>query len=128
MATTAVIIKQENKSKILQMMDNAQGKATARTIGLDDFLTATESIETTLNVPKKYMEGVIYSVDMNAQDFPHAYKYVPESTHFTLTYKNGTWRVSDIVRAQCRTHGHIFVCESMSAETEQAIIRSKKVF
>ena len=128
MATTAVIIKQENKSKILQMMDDAQGRATARTIDLDDILTAARRIENALNVPKKYLEGIVYSVDMNAQDFPHAYKYVPESTHFTLTYKNGTWRVSDIVRAQCRTHGHIFVCESMSAETEQAIIKSKKVF
>jgi len=128
MATTAVIIKQENKSKILQMMDDAQGRATARTIDLDDILTAARRIENALNIPKKYLEGLVYSVDMNAQDFPRAYNYVPESTHFTLTYKNGTWRVSDIVRGQCRTYGHTFVCDSMSAETEQAIIRNKKVF
>ena len=125
---TAIIIKQENKSKIQQMMDDAQGKATARTIDLDDILTAARRIENALTVPKKYLEGLVYSVDINAQDFAHAYKYTPESTHFTLTYKNGTWRVSDIVRAQCRTYGHTFVCESMSADTEQAIIRSKKVF
>jgi hypothetical protein len=128
MATTAVIIKQENESKIQQMIDDAQGRATARVIDINDILNATVKIEAVLNVPKKYLEGIVYSVDMNAQDFPHAYKYVPESTHFTLTYKNGTWRVSDIIRAQCRTYGHAFVCENMSAETEQAIIRSKKVF
>ena len=123
-----VIFKQANIGKIQQMMDDAQGKATARTIDINDIPTAARRIENALTVPKKYLEGLVYSVDINAQDFAHAYKYVPESTHFTLTYKNGTWRVSDIVRAQCRTHGHIFVCESMSAETEQAIIRSKKVF
>ena len=127
MATT-IILKQENKSKIQQMIDDAQGKATARTISLDDFLAAARRIENALTVPKKYLEGLVYSVDINAQDFAHAYKYTPESTQFTVTYKNGTWRVSDIVRAQCRTYGHIFVCESMSAETEQAIIKSKKVF
>ena len=124
----SAIIKTANPNKLKQMIDDGNGKATTRTIDLDDILTAARRIENALNIPKKYLEGLVYSVDMNAQDFPRAYNYVPESTHFTLTYKNGTWRVSDIVRGQCRTYGHTFVCDSMSAETEQAIIRNKKVF
>ena len=124
----SAIIKSANPDKLKQMIDEGNGRATSRTIDLDDILTATKSIETTLNVSKKYMEGVIYSVDVNAQDFAHAYKYQADSTHFTLTYKNGTWRVSDIVRAKCRPYGERFVCLSMSGETEEAIVYKKKVF
>lgn len=128
MATTAVIIKQENESKIQQMIDDAQGRATARVIDINDILNATVKIEAVLNVPKKYLEGIVYSVDMNAQDFPNAYKYVPDSTHFVLTYIKGSWRVSDIARCACRRYGHMFECQNMPEETAKAIVMKKKVF
>lgn len=94
----------------------------------DTVVHCAEKLEHTLGIPKKYMEGLIYDVDFHAQNFPNAYQYVPESTHFTLTYKNKSWRVSNIRRDTCRRKGHEFVCQNMPNEAAEAILRSKAVF
>lgn len=88
-------------------LDEAQGRAKVRTIKTTDIISALAEIEDTLSIRKKAMDGIRVEVDLNAQDFPNAYKYRPESTIFSALYKNGAWRVTDIGRypthrASCR--------------------------
>lgn len=122
-----IIVNEKNETKIADAIANAQGKATARTIDIGDVYRATQCLDK-LDIPKKYKEGLAYDVDMNAQNFPNAYRFVPESTHFVLTYKKGSWRISDIRRAMCRHAGHTYECITMPDETKDAIIRSVRTF
>lgn len=78
-----------------------EGRATARTITAEEVVDELERIETRLGIAKKALNGVRVLVDMNAQSFPNAYKYTPESTHFEATFKNGSWRVTNIYRLRC---------------------------
>lgn len=48
------------------------------------------------------MDGVTVAVDLNAQNFPNKYKGTPYSTIFEARYKSGSWRITDIYRAETR--------------------------
>ena len=99
----------------------AEGRATVRTICPAAVVEALVRVEETLELPsKKALEGVSVSVDLNAQDFPRAYKYNAESTQFKAVYKAGSWRVYDICRATTRRAGRRYVVEH--TETSKAAI------
>lgn len=80
------------------VLDEVQKRAKVRTISAGDIVSALYVIEKLLNISKKSMDGVSVTVDLNAQKFPSAYKYTPESTIFTAEYKRGQWRITDICR------------------------------
>ena len=80
----------------------AEGRATARTIYAWDIVSEASHILSTINIPRKHMEGCKAIVDINAQGFPKAYKYTPESTIFCLEFgKAGAVYVTDIRRDTC---------------------------
>lgn len=126
----AIIVNEKNREKIESAIIEGEGKSGCRTIDFHIIETACVNIEKKLNVPKKYLEGVCYSVDWYAQTFPNCYydKGKPESTHFTLTYEKGKWRVSGIERNYTRRNGHMFECRNMPEATKQAIICAKMTF
>lgn len=74
-----------------------------------------------LNIPKKEMEGVkiVYT---GAEKFPNAYKYTPESTHFTATYHGGFWRLERVYRDKCPNRNSN-ICIVMTENAKEAIIR-----
>lgn len=95
----AIIVSEKNSERIAKAIEEAEGRATMRKLTYAAVLVAIERIEGRLGVPKARMEGVSFHVDIWAQDFPNAYKYVPDSTQSTLTLSRGKWRISDIGRA-----------------------------
>ena len=120
----SIIINETNKDKIKAAIQEVEGKASARTIDYDDIIRATQRIEKRLGIPKKYLEGVRYDVDLHAQNFPKAYKYKAESTQFVIEYLKGKWRLVSIERYYTRTAGHDYKCLVMPEETKKAIIET----
>ena len=99
----------QNASAILtDAIDAAEGRSTERTITAYDVIESLRSVENSLNIPKKHLEGVSVTIDVNAQRFPKAYRYTPESTIFSATWRKGSWRVTDIYRGECRSPDHTF--------------------
>lgn len=92
-------------SAVTAAIEAAEGRATVRTITAEDIALYLIEVEKTLALKKAYMNGVTVSVDLNAQAFPAAYKYIPESTQFKAEYKNGSWRLMEVWRGRCRTSG-----------------------
>lgn len=88
------IINDTNMAKIMQAFDTAQGRATARTIGsAADLTRIIKGVEDRLHpMAKKAMDGTKVHYDYR-QEFPRAYKFRPESTHFDLIYSKGSWRI-----------------------------------
>lgn len=124
----STIISETNKAKIEIAISEAEGRSTCRTITFDDIVKATQKIEKKLGVPKKYLEGVRYDVDIHAQNFPNAYKYRAESTQFIIEYLKGKWRVIVIGRYYTRSAGHDYKCIIMPDETKAAIIDTMRDF
>lgn len=123
--------KDEMESKIKAFSDaagalsaairEAEGRATARTITARDIVSRLKEIEKGLNIHKKNMNGISVHVDENAQDFPRAYKYTPESTHFYATFKGGSWIITGIERARCRSASQKITI-TLTEEAKAAII------
>lgn len=90
---------------VTSALDAVQARCTARTITAMDIVQAIKEIEERLNLisTKKDAVGTIARVDANAQDFPNAYKYTPESTQFTIVLKSSGWVLTDIVRNVCKS-------------------------
>ena len=124
----ATIINETNRAKIETAIAETEGRATVRCVGFDTVKKVCKHIEEVLAVPKKYLEGVKFSVDPHAQNFPKAYKYTPESTQFVVEFSKGKWRVSGFRRAKTRTPNNRYICIEMPEETKHAIIREKIVF
>ena len=84
--------------KINAAIAAAEGKAKVRKLTPKDVYNAISEIEDRLNIPKKSMEGIKVVVDVNANTFPNAYKYIPESTYFESVFKSGSWKLTDVYR------------------------------
>lgn len=110
-------MKNENAmQKINEELDIIQAKSRVRTITAKDVKEWLEHVERTLSITKKALDGVKVIIDPNAQEFPSAYKYTPESTQFTATFKNGSWRIENIERARCgKIHCRIIHTEESRA-------------
>ena len=108
-------------STLSAAIKEAEGRATARTISANDIVSRLKEIEKGLNIPKKNMNGVSVDVDENAQDFPRAYKYTPESTHFYATFKGGAWIITGIERARCKRDSQKITI-TLTEEAKAAII------
>lgn len=116
-----IIVNEANLPKLEQAIAQEQGKARERLLTAQDVVKALQQFERELAIPKKCLEGVKVSVDVNAQDFPRAYKWTPESTQFTAIRRGGKWRVTSICRYKCCASGHKFGVWH-TGESRQAII------
>ena len=88
-----------NTNKLQKAIEDAQGRATARTITVDTILRILGNIDK-LGIPRKRLNGTTVDYD-GAEKFPSSYKWVPESTHFSAEFKNGKWFVTHIWRGGC---------------------------
>ena len=87
-----------NVEAIAEAIKTAEGKATARTLDVKKIQKILDGVsngstKTAINGTKVHYDG--------AQHFPNAYKYRPESTHFTAENVRGKWYVTDIYRDTC---------------------------
>lgn len=102
-----------------------EGRATARTVAAKDILKAIEDLEHKLGILKKDMEGITAVIDVNAQDFPRAYKYTPDSTIVEIVCKKSSWSLVSVERGWTRSTKHKYAVK-LTPEAEQAIIDSKR--
>lgn len=118
-----IIIKIENKDIINQIIKEAEGKARRRCISYDDIKEAITAIEAVLKLPKKYMNGIAYNVDVHAQKFANAYHGRPESTQFAVVYRNGSWRLKGVARDYCNNTSYVsHYCTYMPDATRDYLI------
>ena len=128
MAAKSIIICEKNREAIENMISEAEGKATARCLTFKDLTFRIAQLETALGIAKKDMEGLKYDLDDNAQNFPYAYKYRPDSTHAVIERTSGKWRLVKVYRYTCRGEKHTFECLEMPETVQAAILDSKRCF
>ena len=92
----------ETTEDLTKILDEVQHRCSARIITARDICRALRQIDGKLDITKKAMDGVTVAVDLNAQNFPNKYKGIPMSTIFEARYKSGSWRITDIYRAETR--------------------------
>lgn len=106
-----IIIDSKHSDQITEVIKAAEGRATARTINFADIYEACDTILLRyygLGASLAELDGMTVSVNVNAQDFPTAYKYTPEATWFDATYHNGKWRLTDVYRSRCtKNRGYV---------------------
>lgn len=118
-----LIINERNEKRINEAISEIEGKSTARTVTFRDILQATSILEKKLGVPKKAMEGASYTVDVNAQTMPHAYKYDALSTQIRIERIKGSWRVVDISRDKVKSN--VFIAYKIPEALNAAILALK---
>jgi hypothetical protein len=94
-------INAENLEELTAELEKVQHRARVRTITAAEVVKACEKYEKRLGITKKAMQGIKITVDINAEDFPNAYKYAPESTVFTAEYARDGWRLVSVQRDYC---------------------------
>ena len=97
-----ILVTEKNAKKIQSVLDEVQKRAKVRKATVFDVYSFVKKIFDTVKVPKKLLDGVSVRCDTNAQTFPRVYKYVPESTIFKISVKNGKPYLSDIYRGTCQ--------------------------
>ena len=100
-----------NLEAIAKTIKKVEGKATARTINVNDITETVQLIENKLStlLPKKDWNGITVACDPNAQNFPGAYKYDPSSTTFILVRGSSSWFVTSMGRGFCHSETKKFV-------------------
>ena len=118
---TAIRVMQSNLDKIEAKIDFMQSAAKVRTITGIAILSTIKEIENRLSsiLHKKDWHGLSFRVDENAQKFPSAYKYVPESTIYKLEYRKSGWYLIWVMRSRCDTK-RISVCGMDTKKEELA--------
>ncbi len=104
-----ITVTEKNFSRIAAELAEVQKLSKVRTITLEDIRETLAEVEKHLSLPKTYLTGIKVRCDINAQDFPNAYKYRPESTHFTAVYRAWHWTVTDIYRDTTRRNKPVII-------------------
>lgn len=122
-----IIVKESNKEAITAAIKEAEGRATVRTITYEKIAMACKTIENQLGIPKKYMKDVSAYVDINAQDFPNAYRFIPQSTQFRVYYTGKDWKLTSIYRDKTERLNGMFRL-NLTPDAEKAILAQYRVF
>lgn len=87
-----------DSEKLIQAINEAQGKAKARTVKAEEIRYILQEISE--GIPKAKLHGTVVNYD-GAERFPNAYKYTPESTHWRAENIKGKWYITNIFRSKC---------------------------
>ena len=122
-----VLISEKNLPKIQSILDDVQKRSRERTITAGSIREACQQIENKLGITKSHMEGITAIVDLNAQDFPRAYKYRAESTHFQIVRGKSAWYLVDVYRDYTRRPAQKYVL-SLTDVAKKSIISAHTSF
>ena len=89
--------------KLNEYIKSAEGRATARTIDAHDIIEALTEVDAYLGISKKAMKDTTVRIDCNAQKFPNAYKWTPESTIVFAKFTSTGWSIESIARSATMT-------------------------
>ena len=118
-----VQINAKNLDRIREMIKKAEGRATARTISAEDIVRFANGYTKTLGISKKALAGTVVVADLNAQHFPNAYKYTPESTQFGLKATSSGWSLMWVERKVCKAPTLAYVATFTEAAKEAILAR-----
>lgn len=127
MINKPIVISIKNRDRLSQAIADVQEKTKEREIDVDDLFRAINDVERELGIPKCSMIDTKVYVDMNAQEFPNAYKYTPYSTQFTMRKTAKGWNLIDIRREICKRPSNRYILV-LSNDAKEAIIESKTHF
>lgn len=114
--------------RIAAALEAVQGKCKARTIDADDIKNAIAQMEKFFGIPKCKLDGLRVDCDVNAQSFPNAYRFVPESTIFSAENRKGKWYIVSIRRAPTYAPTRAVQVCHMPEAMEEAIIERHAEF
>lgn len=116
-----------NKNMI-KKLEEVQKRCSCRTITVEEVQNKLNEYFNELGISKKNMIGtIIKDCDLNAQSFPSAYKYTPESTHISAEYKSKGWVITDIWRGKTNAPSKVIISE-LSTTAKEALIEKYQVF
>lgn len=113
--------------RVTEILAKVQARCTARTISYADITDALEKAEHYWGIPKCHLDGTTVTVDVHGDNFPNAYKFVPESTIFSAVNLRGKWYITDIRRAMTRRL-NARVCCTLSDRAVAALIQKNQQF
>lgn len=112
-----IIINGHHVSKLATALDEAQAHSRARTLTTEDVEHILEKVTAEIGVSRSALTGTKLHYT-GAEHFPSAYKYRPESTHFTAEHNGRAWVVTDIFRSTCpNRRANVSISLSQSAKT-----------
>ena len=119
------IAKNVNMEKLQQIIDEAEGKARERTLTAEELIKAVEEVDDYCRQfgTMKDLEGTAVWVDVNAQSFPRAYKYIPMSTQFRLVRKASCWKLDMVTRMKCDNRKFDFIWSPTFAENMASFVQ-----
>lgn len=117
-----MVINEKNLGKLQEIIRSEEGRATARTITAKEMLEHLQQVEKHIGICKKDMIDVMVDIDINAQNFPKAYKYTPESTQFIAIYKKNGWHLLEVGRKRTRVYNKQYII-TFTAAAKEAIIK-----
>lgn len=117
----------EASSRVGEIIKAHEGAARARTLTVSDMCEALESVAETWGIAKAKMRGCSVSVDVNAQAFPNAYRFAPESTIFGAVFTASGWAITAIQRGPCRSPG-VGVRAELTDDARAAIMARMTAF
>ena len=118
-----IIVADRNRDKITEAIKAAEGRSRERTITADQVFEFCDKIAKLYRIHKKDLEGSTFYVDRYAQNFPAAYKYRAQSTHFTVRYEKGRFLLTDVCRDYTRRDTQRVLAD-LSQTTKAAIIKA----
>mgnify|MGYP006952759053 CR=1 FL=1 len=102
-------------AELREIIHAAEGRASVRLLSVDDIMDAIDSVPRC--VLKKHLPGCEIHCDPNAQSFPHAYGYRPDSTHFSVVRRPAGWYLVRVIRDTCGTsHGQLVLTDGAKAD------------
>lgn len=116
---------------ILQkIIDKQEGnRISVRKLKVKDIIYSLKKVEEWLKerkLTKKNFIGTQINIDVNAQNFPHAYemkaKSNPQSTLFTVELTKNGWVLLNVFRADCLSER--FNIKNLNEETKKELIKS----
>lgn len=113
----------ESQTVLAEAIRVAEGRASARCVTAEDVVDAVRRLDEKICIAKTKLDGVTADIDINAQNFPNAYRYTPESTHVTVENRRGHWYVTDIRRAPCKRESRVYEVTHTDASREAIIDR-----
>lgn len=118
-------VKSENLEKIENAINTAEGKAKTRKITAQNIIDTCKKIEQQLFISKTNLKGVSALVNIHRQQFPNAYKGIPESTYFSVIHDGKNWELKEIYRYRCNNK----YCQiTLTDEAKTAIIKKHEQF
>ena len=116
------VLNKKNLAKIDETIKAVEGRSSARTVTAEKILEEVIRVEKEIHVPKKALVGLEIILDLNAQDFPRAYKYVPMSTQVRLIRTASSWTITSIWRDRTQGGGRRVVFLTVPQITRDAVL------